>query len=443
MSRTRRTVSAALAAALLVSGSVLVTAAPAGAATSHVPASSIAPDDSSYAGWHAQTGSFADAWNGLRVGAGSDSYILNGLVATGAPGVDTTGTALGALITGASITGTGSVQMEIPVSVGAAHPPASGSWATLYSRDSVIGASPQLTDLWISSRAISLGGASIPANISMPLGDILAQLDVAGDVKYSGFGFYAANQSPAAAVSSMTFGADTFTFGRIVSPVAASSKVTVAASDIRPDESTYTGWHEGYVNATPAFSVQDDGLHLGLGANSQIINGLATPLATADPFSLIASASVTVTSGEAFLQVPVFYGTGSDFATLRPAVGAAPGTTGVALGDQWMSSRAIAATATTPAIAADTPVALGDLLEALLAQGGSLRVLAFGVLAQSTAPTVVSALVWNGVSYSFVPELAATGVQDAVPLAFGAGVLLLLGGALVLRRRVLGGGRAR
>jgi hypothetical protein len=421
----------------MVSGSVLLAAVPAGAATSHVPASSIAPDDTSYAGWHAEAGAFADAWNGLRVGAGADSYILNGLVATGAPGLATTGTALGALITGASITGVGSVQMEVPVSVGAANPPASGSWGTLYSSASVIGASPQLTDLWISTRAITLNGANVPANTAMPLGDILAELDVAGDVKYSGYGFYAAAQSPAAVVASMTFGADTSTFGRIVSPVAASSQVTVAASDIRPDESTYPGWHEGYANATPAFSVQGDGLHLGVGANSQIIDGLATPLATTDPFSLLTSASVTVASGEAFLQVPVFFGTGTDFATLRPSTGAGPGTSGVALTDQWTSSRAIPATATTVAIAANTPVALGDLLEALLAQGGSLRVLAFGVLAQSTAPAVVTAIVWNGVTYSFVPALAATGAGDLVLPASAAGAVLLAGALLLLVRRRL------
>jgi LPXTG-motif cell wall-anchored protein len=427
----------------MASGSVLVTATAAGAATTHVPASSIAPTASSYLGWHAELGTFADAWNGLRVGAGSDSYVLNGLVATGAPGLSTTGAALGTLITGSSITGSGSVQMEVPVSVGTVNPPASGSWSTLYSRSSVVGTSPQLTDLWISTRAITLNGANVPANTAMPLADILTQLDVAGDVKYSGFGFYAANQSPAAAVSSMTFGADTYTFGRIVSPVASSSKVTVAASDIRPDETSYPGWHEGYTNATPAFSVQDNGLHLGVGANSQIINGLASPLATTDPFSLLTSASVSVVSGEAFLQVPVFFGPGTDFSTLRPAVGATAGTTGVALTDQWISSRAIPASATTPAIAANSPVVLGDLLEALLAQGGSLRVLAFGVLAQSTAPAVVSALVWNGVTYSFVPELAATGAQDATPLAIGGGLLLLLGGALLMMRRRLGRDQVR
>src|SRR5690606_26670248 len=118
--------------------------------------------------------------------------------------------------------------------------------------------------------------------------------------------------------------------------------------------------------------------------NSQIINGLATPLATTDPFSLLTSTSVTVASGEAFLQVPMFFGPGTDFTTPRPAVGAGPGTAGVALGDQWTSSRAIPATATTPAYAANASAPLGDLLEALLAQGGTLRVLAFGVLAQST-----------------------------------------------------------
>jgi hypothetical protein len=437
VSRNRRTLSAALAGALVVSGSVLLAAPPAAAATTHVPASAIAPDSTSYFGWHAEAGTFADAWNGLRVGAGADSYILNGLVASGAPGLATTGTALGDLITSASITGVGSVQMEVPISVGAVNPPASDSWATLYSRYSVIGASPQLTDLWISSRAITLNGANVPANTPLPLGDILAELDVAGDVKYSGYGFYAADQSPAAVVASMTFGADTATFGRIVSPVAASSTVAVASSDIRPDETSYPGWHEGYANATPAFAVDSDGLRLGIGANSQIINGLATPLATTDPFSLLVSASVTVTSGEAFLQVPVYFGPGTDFATLRPAAGASAGTTGVALTDQWMSSRAIPATATTAAIGANTPVVLGDLLEALLAQGGSLRVLAFGVLAQATAPTVVTAIVWNGVTYSFVPTLAATGVEGLVAPASAAGAALLLGGLMLFLRRRL------
>lgn len=435
MTQTRRTLAAVLATALVVSGSVLITAAPAAGATVHVPASSIGPDDSVYLGWHAEQGSFADAWNGLKVGAGSNSYILNGLVATGAPGLSTTGTALGALITSASITGTGSVQMEVPVAVGTVHPPLTNAWATLYSQSSVIGASPQLTDLWISSRAITLNGANIPANTAMPLADILAQLDIAGDVKYSGYGFYATNQSPAAAVSSMTFGADTTNFGRIVSPVASSSTVTVTAAEIRPDASSYTGWHEGYVNATPAYSVDSAGLNIGNGANSQIINGLATPITTSDPFSLLSSMSVTVASGEAFLQVPMFFGPGTDFTTLRPAVGAGPGTAGVALGDQWTSSRAIPATATTPAYAANASAPLGDLLEALLAQGGTLRVLAFGVLAQSTAPTVVTAIVWNGVTYNFVPSLAATGAENVAASASIAGAALLAGGILLFVRR--------
>lgn len=438
MSRLRRALSATLTTALVVSGSVLLVAAPAGAATVHVPASAIAPDDTSYLGWHAETGTFADAWNGLKVGAGSDSYILNGLVATGAPGLATTGTALGALITGASITGVGNVQMEVPVSVGAVKPPASGSWSTLYSANSVIGAAPQLTDLWISTRAITLNGANVLANVPTPLGDILAELDVAGDVKYSGYGFYATTQTPAAAVSSITFGADTTTFGRIVTPVAPTSTVTVTGAEIRPDASVYTGWHEGYVNATPAYSVGAAGLNIGVGANSQIINGLATPLATTDPFSLLASASVTVASGQAFLQVPVYFGAGTDFATLRPATGAGPGTSGVALGDQWVSSRVIPATATTPAIAANTPALLGDVLEALLAQGGSLRVLAFGVLAEASAPTVVTAIVWNGVTYNFVPALAATGVTALAVPASLAGAALLAGALLLVLRRRFG-----
>jgi LPXTG-motif cell wall-anchored protein len=103
-----------------------------------------------------------------------------------------------------------------------------------------------------------------------------------------------------------------------------------------------------------------------------------------------------------------------------------------------MSSRLIPATGTTAAIAANTSVALGDLLEALLAQGGSVQLLAFGVLAQASAPAVVSQVSFNGVSYSFVPQLAATGVDPASTLAAAGGALiLLLAGAVLiaLRRR--------
>lgn len=437
----RRALAGGLAAALIASGAALITATPAAAATEHVLAAGIAPDDSSYFGWHLETGTasqLADVWNGLRTDAAGDSYALKGLVATGAPGIQVAdGAALAALVTGATIVGTGDILLEVPYSVTVVGTPTSiTAWGTLRTENPVAsGTAPTLGTSFVSSRAVG----TIPANTAAPLSDFVLALDSYGqDVRYSGYGFWTAAQSPAAVVSSITFGADTTTFGRTLSSIPVGSTVNVEESQIRPDESSYPGWHEGYANATPAYDVTTAGLSLGNGANSQIINGLATPIATTNPFPLFTSLSVTVVSGEAFLQVPVFFGPGSTFATLRPAAGAAAGTSGVALTDQWMSSRAIPATAVTAAIAANTPVALGDLLEALVAQGGNVQVLAFGVLAQSSTPTVVANVDFNGVRYNFVPQLAATGVDQAVTLtAAGAGFALLLAGGLLLvaRRR--------
>ncbi|MGN6271645.1 MAG: hypothetical protein ACTHMQ_00995 [Protaetiibacter sp.] len=437
----RRAVAGGLAAIVMAAGAALVAATPAAAATEHVAAASIAPDDTSYLGWHLETGDatqLSDVWNGLRTDPAGDIYALKGLVNTGAPGLPVAdGAALGTLITASVIVGTGDLLLEVPYSVtDPVTPTTINVWGTLRTADPVVsGVAPTLTTPFVSSRALG----AIAANTTAPLQDFLDELDAtAGDLRYSGYGFYALPQFPPAVVSSIAFGDDTTTFGRTVTTAPVTSTVNVRESEIRPDESTYTGWHEGYVNATPAYDVTTSGLSFGNGANSQIINGLATPIVTTAPFGAFTSLSVTVASGEAFLQVPVFFGPGDTFATLRPATGATAGTSGVALSDAWTSSRAIPATAVTPAIAANTPVPLGDLLEALVAQGGSVQLLAFGVLAQASAPAVVSQVAFNGVSYSFVPQLAATGVDTASTFGTAsAALLLLLGGGLLvaLRRR--------
>jgi LPXTG-motif cell wall-anchored protein len=435
--RTRRTVAGGLAALMLASGSALLAAVPAHAATTHVPASSIAPDDTNYLGWHAEQGSFAEQWNGLRIGAGSNSYVLNGLVNTLQPGIPTDGTALGALIGTSSIVGTGAIVLEVPYSVTDVGTPTTIlTWGTLRSSSPLAsGVSPTLSTTFMSSRALG----TIPAGTVRPLSEFLTELDAAGgDVRYSGFGFWASTQSPAAVVSSMNWDGDTYTFGRTYSTIPVTSTVNVLASEIRPDATTYTGWHEGY--STPGYSVADDGLHLGESVDSQVINGLATPISTTDPFGLFASTAVTVVSGEAFYQVPLTFGSASTFTTLRSDPGQTAGATSFSLSDGWASSRAIPATSTTPLIAATQRVPLGDLLEALIANGGVIEVLAFGVLADSgSSPAVVADVTFNGVRYNFVPEsaLAATGVNDAtVPVALGGLALLLAGGVvLALRRR--------
>jgi len=426
-SRAGTRIASGIAALAVVAAGVLV-ATPAYAADISVTA--IAPDDSAYLGWHNQLAGNPGTlhWDGLRLGGAADSYVLNGLVAAGTPGLPTTGTALGALITSSSAGSYGApVLLEVPFSVAAA--PAAGQWGTFYSVDPFDDTPPALTDLFISTKTIT--GTGIAAGTPTAIGTMLASLELTypGAVRYSGFGVYAVAAATQAVIGDIIWGGDTYYFGG-AGYIAPTSTVKVGSSEIRQNEATYPGWHEGYVNATPAFAVQSNGLRLGIGANSQIINGLTTPF-TGDVYTLLNSFGISVVSGEAFLQVPVFYGPGSTFATLRSA-GLPAGDTIADVYDGWESSKAIPATATTAAIAANTAVRLGDLIDALNAQGGSLRVLAFGVLANSSTPSVVSSLTWNGVTYTFVPTLAATGTELPVAPASAAAALALLGAVMIV-----------
>jgi hypothetical protein len=385
----KRGIGSVVAAGLVISGASLALAAPANAADTTVNA--IAPNEDSYLGWHEGTTHGASVsslkWNGVTFGINSDSQILNGLVATGAPGIEIDPTDLEELITSASVDVTsGAALLQVPITFG------ESGWSTLRPAvGATTSASPTAEDLWVSSKPINETAQNTPT----PLSIIIDELTTTGSLRYSGFGMYAQASAPAT-VSSMTWDGDTYTFARAFNPIAQSDTVGVKAGDIRDNEETYAGWHEGYNNETPAFSVLADGLHLGGVGNSQIINGLATPLATADLASLIGSADVQAT-GRAFFQVALTFGDGT-FTTLRPAN---PDTT-FALGSDWVSSKDIPATASTAAIAKNTPVAVGDLAAAVEAHA-NVTVLGFGVLAESGAPAVVSSLLWNGVRYNFVP----------------------------------------
>ncbi|HET8778823.1 MAG TPA: hypothetical protein VFM66_02030, partial [Agromyces sp.] len=391
----------------------------------------------SYLGWHEgyvnATPAFALRWDGLELGLGANSQILNGLVETGAPGIPTTGDELGALITSSEVDVLeGETFLQVPVTW-------NGGWSTLRPAVAATGATGTyaLSDQWISSKDLG----TITANTPVALSEIIDELDTAGTVAYSGFGVL--STSPAT-VASLTWGGTTYAFSRSIATIPVGSTVHVTAGEIRPDESTYPGWHEGYANDTPAFSVTEAGLSLGDGASSQIINGFETPLGEADLASLITSAGVAVTSGTVHFQVPIFFGPEATFATLRPAAA----DVAFAIGDEWISSRDIPATATTPGITKNTPVVLGDLIDAIEANG-EVQVLAFGVLAGE--PAVVTTVTFNGVEYSFLPApvvpsgttpagtggaaLAATGFEGAWIAPVGALVLALGAGFMLIARR--------
>jgi putative cell wall-binding protein len=189
---------------------------------------------------------------------------------------------------------------------------------------------------------------------------------------------------------------------------AASTEVTVYQKDVKPSETTetYQLWHEGKNNATPAYSVQPDGIHLGNGAPSTIIKGtdvLNFPVTKEELRALIiAGASIDVVSGSTTFQVPVFFGSGTPtaFTTLR-STDLTAGVHTFSLSDTWATTRAFGP------YAAQEEAPLGELLDTLFA-GNSVWLGGFGMQADSGNPAVVKSLTFDDTKYTFFqPELEA------------------------------------
>ncbi len=132
----------------------------------------------------------------------------------------------------------------------------------------------------------------------------------------------------------------------------------VGAADIRPDESSYIGWHNGTGTGTYV-----DGEYGGLELTGkvQILNGFDENADNGDLRELIDD-GISWSSGNAYFQIPLFYTADDDsqqFTTLRPADSALQG---VGSGDEWTTSRAIAAGV---GFAANETATLDELLTAL------------------------------------------------------------------------------
>ena len=361
----------------------------------------IVGNDESYFGWHEgfknATRSYSVDDEGLHFGEPAKSQMLKGFVATGEPGIATEN--LGKLITSSAITVTeGDMHVQVPVTWG------TSGWATLRSNSlSGIGTiTPTLTDKWTTSKDIPATDESpeIAAHAVLDLGDLLDALAAQPNVRYSGFGVLA---EKATTVTSVIFDGVETTFSEFTAP-ATTESVLVSGYDILGNESSYKGWHEGYKNATRAYSVQSDGLHLGNGASSQILNGLVgtgeAGLATTsvELGKLIGGVEVQVTSGTIHMQIPVTFGT-DGWATLRSNT---PGSGAVAfdLTSPWTTSKAIPETSKSVAVPAHTVLPLGEILDALAAQG-NLRYSGYGILAE--VATVVASISWGETVTNFTP----------------------------------------
>ncbi len=192
--------------------------------------------------------------------------------------------------------------------------------------------------------------------------------------------------------------------------------VRVRNADIRPDESSYAGWHQGYDKAAYASAITADGLE-SIG-RSQILYGyanntnadLAADGVNADLSDDLVGASYEVKSGRAYLQVPLFAdldGAGPQapvFATLRPAE-PAEATTKVAAGDQWVTSRALGD------IAANTPMPLSGIIAAI--EAGTYKTIGIGVLTDVGEKSTVASITFNGKKYVFTPDSATETIANS------------------------------
>lgn len=351
----------------------------------------IRPNEATYAGWHEGHANTKRAYSvepdGLHYADGQVSQILYGLPT---PLVTTE---LEALITStrADVT-SGSVSIQYPVTYGPAN-----KFTTLRSLSlSTTGErGVSVTDTWVTTRPIyAADGVTVllPAQSERPLADLVALINSIGNVTVQG---YAVQADTSAVVKSLTANGTKYTFSPYVAP-GITSTVRVPEASIALDESTYQGWHEGYTNASKSFSVSESGLSLGSPLHSQIINGLPPSFTMAPIDLLIAGARVDVSSGSVTYQVPIYYGAGTDFTTLRSdSLGA--GSHSFDLQSLWASSRNIPSLS----IVAHQLYPLGDLLDKLT----NVRVLGFGVQADSAA--TITSIVFNQVEYEFDGPIVA------------------------------------
>jgi len=390
----------------VVAATALLVSAAAVAHAEDIGPGDIRPDETNYQGWHQGdddgSNSFEVRWDGLHLGYNGKAQIINGLGEHGDTYAPMDRSDLESLITSAEVEIVdGDVWFQVPVFFGgdALESSQGTNFTTLRPADSSStgSAAYNSNDEWQTSQEIS---NEYGENATAPLSELLdAIYEEGGDAGAAplAYGFFA---SASATVKSITWGGETTTFGLNYPAIDQTGSEVVPVDDIRPDESEYTGWHEGRTNDEPAYEAACEGLLFGVdGVSSQIINGFdedtAIFIENFEHFAaLMMAADVDVADGEVFFQLPLFVG--EEFTTLRPADASGPGGVDYDLTDQWISSNDIGAADVT----ANDSMALGDLLEALVNSDQQIVVIGYGVLAWE-APATVSTVTFDGFETTF------------------------------------------
>jgi len=189
-------------------------------------------------------------------------------------------------------------------------------------------------------------------------------------------------------------------------PAQAATEVTVKNSDVLPNATIYTAWHQGYANNPTGAKVTTKGLELS-GGPSQVLKGYADNDATIgsnknfDLAAKITGSKFTASAGVANLQVELRSAAigGNNFATIRSLTDEG---SRIKTSDLWESSKAFGT------IAANTPTPLSQIITAL---GPNYKVIGFGVQADNNA--TVTDITWDGTTYKFQEPIikASSGVD--------------------------------
>ncbi|MHA6694504.1 hypothetical protein [Homoserinimonas sp. A520] len=165
------------------------------------------------------------------------------------------------------------------------------------------------------------------------------------------------------------------------------------------------GGSTGTIDSTPSGLLVD-----GTTGLYQILNG-TTP--TTDILGLVNGAEMTMASGNAIFQIPVFYdhdqnpATNPRFTTLRPDGFNQAGIDGA----NWVSSwNIVSADGTTVVVPADTSTPLTTIVTALQA---NYEILAFGAYVNAGTTATIVSITWAGNTHWFLPAAPTAAITPA------------------------------
>ncbi|MBF4570180.1 hypothetical protein ITJ57_15530 [Plantibacter sp. VKM Ac-2880] len=181
----------------------------------------------------------------------------------------------------------------------------------------------------------------------------------------------------------------------LIAGPASAAEIQVTADQIAPDETNYTGWHEGVAAPGAPAVLSDAGLTMT--GDSQIIYGFnedaGVPIQAGGFTTVAGGLTYTSVEDDLYAQIPVFAdGTDATFTTLRPAL---PGVEN--LGGDWVVSQAV------PGLDVDTNYTVAEVDAAL----GDFNLLAFGVFANAGTVDTLQTITFGADTYNFAAPVVA------------------------------------